>query len=108
MFNDIAKWTVVSSVFAAAFGIAFTSVADPHASSSSSQSPHTLSLWTMLGYFDYQEVKEWNELLGPPLLWIYAFVSTLVLVNLLIAMMSDSASLHSPRPRALTPLLRRT
>ena len=44
----------------------------------------------MLGSFDETAVYAWNHEMGPLLLWIYALLSTVVLVNLLVAMMADT------------------
>ena len=91
MGKDIAMWTAVSIVFAVAFGFAFIVISDSYAAAFSHHKPATTTMWTMLGDYDFTEATEWNELFGQPLIWIYGFISTLVLVNLLVAMMADSA-----------------
>ena len=41
----------------------------------------------MLGSYDLEEIHDWNQSIGKPMLWLYLVVSNVVLVNLLIAMM---------------------
>jgi hypothetical protein len=85
MFENIALWGLVSSVFTAAFMVAFLGEADAPA-----KEVMTMPLWAMLGAYDQVEAATWSPTMGQPMLWLYVVISNVVLVNLLIAMMGDT------------------
>uniref|UniRef100_A0A7S3B8D3 Ion transport domain-containing protein n=1 Tax=Haptolina ericina TaxID=156174 RepID=A0A7S3B8D3_9EUKA len=88
MIKDMGTWVVLSIVFMLAFTTAFLGIsATPDGSF---QGPIALPAWAMYGEFDTDTVSSWNPSLGPGLLWLYVLVSNVLLVNLLIAMMSDT------------------
>ena len=54
-----------------------------------STSPFMMPVWAMLGSFDTEAIEE-KVLFGAPLMWVYTLIVTVVLVNLLVAMFSDT------------------
>ena len=75
-----------------AFTVAFVSIANPYVIEDDGAHPLHAPIWAMLGSYDLDEVHDWNESIGKPMMWVYLVVSQVVLVNLLIAMMGNTFS----------------
>lgn len=102
MVNDVISFFAFILVFSFGFGVAF-SVLMPGASASDpayhilDTSPLWQPFWGLFGDFDLEAMEE-NTPFGaydinfaaPVLLWVYMFLTTIMLVNLLIAQMSDT------------------
>jgi len=86
MIKDMATWVVLTMVFLLAFTTAFLGVSV----TDDLTGPLVLPAWAMYGEFEIDAATSWNPKLGPVLLWTYVMVSNVLLVNLLIAMMSDT------------------
>jgi hypothetical protein len=56
-----------------------------------STSPFMMPVWAVLGNMDVEAIEE-SIMFGAPLMWIYTLIATVVLVNLLVAMFSDTYS----------------
>jgi len=87
MLKDMKLWMVLSSIFLVAFAISFLSIAE-HAESP--LEALAAPVWAMYGELALEEVTETSGLFGEVTLWIYALISNVLLVNLLIAMMGDT------------------
>ena len=92
MTKDIAMWMLLSSIVLVAFTVSFVSIANPYVLEESGDKPEAAPIWAMLGSYDLEEVYDWNNSIGKPIMWIYLVVSNVVLVNLLIAMMGNTFS----------------
>ena len=104
MMNDIMIWTVLSAVISLGFAFAFV-VLLPGSSANHSWSaflglhPVYETIWLWVGAGVHSDRATMEEVTGsemptsivmPTLMWIYQFVIGVLLVNLLIAMMSDT------------------
>ena len=91
MASDMRIWILLSIIFTCAFMVTFAAITDP-ALDESAQPYHalTIPIWAMFGEFDLQWTSDYSGLVGQVTLWIYVLVSNVLLVNLLIAMMSDT------------------
>lgn len=100
MLVDVLAWFNVTLVITIGFGVAYT-VLMPAGSSIAQTNGNFLGrpffqpFWGILGDFDAASVLEYYSVeefpastLMPLLLWVYNFLTTIVLVNLLIAQMS--------------------
>ena len=76
-------WFAISSVVLVAFTVAFVSITNPYILEDSGNHPITAPLWALLGSYDLEEVHDWNQSIGKPMLWLYLVISNVVLVNLL-------------------------
>ena len=104
MLNDIVIWTVLSLVISLGFGFAFVVLLPSSAANHSvgdfmGLHPVYESIWLWVGSGVHSsrgemEVSTGSEvptnLVMPSLMWIYQFIIGVLLVNLLIAMMSDT------------------
>lgn len=93
MFVDVFNWIKLVALFTISFGVAF-SILLPHSTYGPLWSrPFFRGLWGVLGDFDIDfvdsyEVGSLDGLLMGALTFVYMFVVTIVLINLLIAQMS--------------------
>jgi len=87
MLEDMALWITLSAVFMLAFTVTFVSIA---AEADNVNDVLQVPAWAMYGEFDPDQMFEWSPRYGSAMLWVYVLVSNVLLVNLLIAMMSDS------------------
>ena len=58
-------------------------------------SPASVAAWAMHGEFEMSKIESWDNTwfgMGPWTLWVYVMISNVLLVNLLIAMMSETYS----------------
>ena len=102
MMADVGFFSVILVFVSLGFGFAF-SVMMPQASSQESplllfgDAPLYAPFWGIFGSFyrSYEYVDDALDpgmVIAPTLLWVYLFITTVVLVNLLIAQMSDTYS----------------
>ena len=101
--QDVANFFFIESVLIAAFGVAFA-VLQPGAMQAYSahevmgRAPLYVPFWGMFGEFDLEKmIMQVNDekptiIVLPLLLWVYMFVSSVILVNVLIAQMADTFS----------------
>lgn len=97
--DDVGTFAVIQLTLALAFGVAFAVLQPgPMAAYATYNvlSPMFISFWALFGDFSKETaVLQVNDeqptaILMPLLLWIYLFVATIILVNLLIAQLSDT------------------
>ena len=102
MLPEVIKWLGVALIFILGFGFCFM-VLLPAAQSTAPEfllRPFFITFWGLLGDFDVPALYENFAVSGsfeeditivilPLLLWLYIFVTTVILVNLLIAQMSS-------------------
>ena len=86
MVSDLKIWMLLTAVFTFAFMVTFVAIA----SDGPVEKTIAGSLWAMYGEFYTDYFIEYSGMLGEVLLWIFALVSNVLLVNLLIAMMSET------------------
>ena len=92
MVEDMIVWLTVSAIFLVAFSVTILSSSrspEPF----DSHGPLGVALWAIHGEFDLAQIEFQDATslgLGPHVLWVYVMISNVVLVNLLIAMMSDT------------------
>merc|ERR550514_453838 len=82
-------WFILTITFMLAFSVTFVAVGRP------GTDPWGLlsgPLWAMYGEFELEGTRAMSGVLGEAVLWMYVLVSSVLLVNLLIAMMSDTYS----------------
>jgi hypothetical protein len=87
MLSDMQLWMVLSSIFLIAFAITFAAIAED------ADEPYEAlvsPVWGMLGELNIERVDQTSGKLGLSVLWVYALISNVLLVNLLIAMMGDT------------------
>ena len=102
MMNDVAFFSIILLFVSFGFGFAFMALS-PNAASEISpyllfgNAPMWTPFWGIFGSynkdFHTDEVSSEGDpvsVVGPTLLWIYLFITTIILVNLLIAQMSDT------------------
>jgi len=97
LWGDVLPFSGLLIVIFFSFGLAFQALMPNVLYDSLPSSPLFIPLWASLGAIDLEHMQEYlnsydrvNSVLGPALLWIFSFMSTVVLVNLLIAMMADT------------------
>jgi len=93
--SDVLKWIMIFLVFSISFQLGFTSLAlqanfDPLTPYDGSNGTFPVSYFAIVGSFDYLMPMMSETYIGVFLLGIYAFIAQIMLVNLLIAMMSDT------------------
>ena len=86
MMTDMKIWILLSTVFTLAFLVTFVALAGD----APVETTLTSSMWAMFGEFYVDYFRTSSGRLGESLLWIFAMVSNVLLVNLLIAMMSET------------------
>ena len=91
MASDMRIWILLSVIFTFAFMFTFAAITDDSVDDSA-EPYHALAIpiWAMFGEFDLQWTSDNSGVVGQITLWIYVLVSNVLLVNLLIAMMSDT------------------
>ena len=87
MVDDMKVWIMLSIVFMAAFTVTFAAITHDGVDIADTL---TAPAWAMYGEFDLEFTKLSSGVLGQMVLWVYVMVSNILLVNLLIAMMSDT------------------
>jgi len=104
LFDDLSKWLVIATCFSIGFGLAFTTLMPGKTMTDPPWlRPFWSPFWAMVGTFDVTDAYEYNPpftnyngilpgWLTPPLIWLYVFFVTVVLLNLLIAQMSSTYS----------------
>jgi len=102
MVNDVVSFFAFIVVFSFGFGVAFAVLLPGAAYSQPAYhvldgSPLWQPFWGLFGDFDLEYMEETTSFsardinfAAPVLLWIYMFLTTIMLVNLLIAQMSDT------------------
>jgi len=88
MITDMKTWILLSIIFLLAFCVTFIGLTDEGASGIDTTIAG--ALWAMYGEFYVDYFRETSGVLGEGLLWIFAMISNVLLVNLLIAMMSET------------------
>ena len=85
MIGDLKVWALLTAVFTLAFMVTFVAVTD-------GPTAQTLggTMWAMYGEFYIEYFSDFSGAMGETALWFYAMISNVLLVNLLIAMMSDT------------------
>jgi len=102
MLQDMFLWIILSIVFLVAFAVTFYSISDTTCHldavdcldfNDAKLGPLLVPVWAMYGELGaIEQLDQWSPFFGQTMLWLYVLVSNVLLVNLLIAMMSDSYS----------------
>lgn len=95
MVGDMILWFAVSAIFLAAFSVTFLSSARSPDPFDMGHGPASVAAWAMHGEFEMSKIESWDNTwfgMGPWTLWVYVMISNVLLVNLLIAMMSETYS----------------
>jgi len=87
MVSDMKIWMLLSIIFLLAFSVTFIAISAPY---TSAQTTLAGALWAMYGEFYVDWFRESAGLYGEGVLWVFAMISNVLLVNLLIAMMSET------------------
>ena len=95
MFRDVFDWIKLVAFISVGFGIAFTVLMPGTTYGMLTARPFFLPWWGLLGDFDMDAIYDYYAITDyptafvmPVLMFVYMFVTTVVLVNLLIAQMS--------------------
>ena len=90
MASDMRIWMLLSVIFTLAFMVTFAALGEADAEAGTTMKALEIPIWAMFGDFDDEWTVQHTGMSGIVMLWVYVLVSNVLLVNLLIAMMSDT------------------